>query len=62
MLCVYAQETNEWTQFSERDTAINAETFVQTRVLGWLKKKDASLNELAHAARDLGLSISGSSA
>lgn len=60
ILCEYAQEANEWAQFSERDTPINAETFVQTLVLGWLKKKDASLNELAHTARDLGLSITGS--
>lgn len=34
--------------------------FVQILVLGWLKKKDGSLNELAHAARDLGLRVTGS--
>jgi hypothetical protein len=60
MLVVYAQQANQWAQFSKRETEINAETFVQTLVLGWLKKKDASLNELAHAARDLGLAVTGS--
>jgi hypothetical protein len=60
MLCVYAQEANEWVKFSKRDTVINAARFVQILVLGWLKKKDASLNELAHSGRDLGVQISGS--
>lgn len=60
MLVVYAQQANEWAHFSKQDTAINAQIFVQTLVLGWLKKKDASLNELAHAARDLGLKVTGS--
>jgi hypothetical protein len=60
MLVVYAEEANQWAQFSQRDTEINAATFVQTVVLGWLKKKDASLNELAQAAGDLGLAVTGS--
>lgn len=60
MLVLYAQEANQWAQFSKRNTTINAETFVQIVVLGWLKKKDASLNELAQAARDLGVKVTGS--
>ena len=56
----YAREANEWAHFSERETTLNAETFVQTLVLGWLKKRDASLNELAHCAKDLGLHVTGS--
>lgn len=60
MLVVYAQKANEWAGFSERDTELNAETFVQTLVLGWLKNKDASLNELAQGAVDLGLRVTGS--
>lgn len=60
MLVGYAQEANEWAQFSQRDSTLNAATFVQTLVLGWLKKKDASLNELAHGARELGLAVTGS--
>lgn len=60
MLDAYAQEANQWAHFSKHDSAINAQTFVQILVLGWLKKKDGSLNELAHAARDLGLRVTGS--
>lgn len=60
LLIDYAEEANEWTQFSERDTQLNAVNFVQTLVLGWLKKGDASLNELAHSAKDLGIEISAS--
>lgn len=60
LLVKYAEEANEWTQFSERDTEINAVSFVQTLVLGWLKKGDASLNELAHSAKDLGIKTSAS--
>ena len=59
MLVVYAREANKWARFSERDTKLNAETFVQALVLGWLKKKDASLNELAHAVSDLGVAVTG---
>jgi Transposase DDE domain len=59
LLIRYAQESNEWAHFSERDSKLDAAQFVQAVVLGWLKKKDASLNELAHAAEDLGISISG---
>jgi len=60
MLVDYARQANEWAQFSQRETAITAETFVQTLVLGWLKKQDASLNELAHAAGELGVAVTGS--
>ncbi len=56
----YAQEVNTWVRFSERDRKLNAARFVQTLVLGWLKKKDASLNELAQAAKALGVQITGS--
>lgn len=58
MLGVHAQQANEWVRFSERHTQINAETFVQILVLGWLKQPDASLNQLAHSACDLGLKVS----
>lgn len=61
ILVKYAEEANEWAQFSERDREINAVSFVQTVVLGWLKKGDASLNELAHSAKDLGIKMSASS-
>ncbi len=60
LLTLYAQEANEWAQFSQRETRLTAPYFVQTLVLGWLKNKKASLNELAHAAQDLGLQITGS--
>jgi len=60
MLVVYAQQANQWARFSKRDTAMNAQAFVQALVLGWLKKKDASLNEIAHMARELGVAVSGS--
>lgn len=60
ILVSYSRRANEWARMSQRDTQINAETFVQTVVLGWLQKPEASLNELAHSARGLGLSLSGS--
>ena len=60
LLAVYAQQANEWAQFSERESPLNAERFVQTLVLGWVKKKDACLNELAQSAQALGISVSGS--
>ena len=60
LLSVYAQEVNQWLEFSQRASALDAENFVQVLVLGWLKKKKASLNELAHAAQDLGLALTGS--
>jgi hypothetical protein len=60
LLGSYAQEVNEWLQFSQKNSPLNAVRFVQVLVLGWLKKKKASLNELAHSAKDLGLQISGS--
>jgi len=59
LLTRYVREANEWTHFSERNTALNAERFVQIVVLGWLKHKSASLNELAHAAQALGSCITG---
>jgi hypothetical protein len=54
------QAANQICQFSQRDTQLNAERFVQTLVLGWLRQADASLNELAQFAQDLGISITGS--
>lgn len=60
LLSEYAQQANEWAHFSERESPLNAAGFVQTLVLGWLKKKDASLNELAQSASDLGIHVSAS--
>jgi hypothetical protein len=54
------QKANEVCQFSQRNTPLNAERFVQTLVLGWLRRTDASLNELAQTAEDLGSSVTGS--
>lgn len=53
-------EANETCQFSQRNTPLNATRFVQVLVLGWLKNGDASLNDLAEMAQDLGIEISGS--
>lgn len=52
-------EVNQWAHFSKWDSPLNAEHFVQTLVLGWLKKQQASLNELAQMAGDLGIEVSG---
>jgi hypothetical protein len=54
------REANGVSQFSQRNTELNAERFVQVLVLGWLQKGDASLNELAQSAQGLGASITGS--
>ena len=59
VLTQYAQEANEWAHFSERRSALTEERFVQTLVLGWLRQKGASLNQLAHYAKDLGIQITG---
>jgi hypothetical protein len=53
------QSANKACQFSQRDTALNAERFVQTLVLGWLREADASLNSLAQFAQDLGIRVTG---
>ncbi len=47
MLSDDARAVNMWAQFSQRQTKLTAEGFVQVVVLGWLAKKDASLNVLA---------------
>ena len=54
------QTANQICQFSQRNTELTAERFVQTLVLGWLRQADASLNELAQSAQDLGCSVTGS--
>lgn len=54
------QAANEICQFSRRKRELTAERFVQTLVLGWLRQADASLNELAQSAQDLGCSVTGS--
>lgn len=54
------QSANQICQFSQRETDLNAERFVQTVVLGWLRQADASLNELAQSAQDLGITVTGS--
>ena len=52
-------QANTVCQFSRRDTELNAIRFVETLVLGWLRKGDASLNDLAEMALDLGCNITG---
>jgi hypothetical protein len=42
------------------DSPVTAELFTEIVVLGWLKTKDASLNQLAHTAQELGISITSS--
>ena len=54
------RQANEHSHFSQRNTALNAVRFVQVLSLGWLRKGDASLNELASMAQDLGCWVSGS--
>lgn len=54
------QQANEICQFSRRNRELTAERFVQVLVLGWLRQADASLNELAQSAQDLGCSVTGS--
>lgn len=51
---------NEWSHFSQRNTPLNAERFVQIMVLGWLKHKGGSLNQVAQAGQALGVCVSGS--
>ena len=60
MLEELVQAANQICQFSQRETDLNAERFVQTLVLGWLRQADASLNELAQSAQDLGIKVTGS--
>jgi hypothetical protein len=59
LLTEYAREANQWAHFSERNTALNAERFVQMLVLGWLKDPSASLNQLAQAGQALGSPVTG---
>ena len=54
------QSANASCQFSQRNTDLNAERFVQVLVLGWLHQGDASLNELAQSAQELGCKVTGS--
>lgn len=60
LLSELAQAANAESQFSQRESQLNAERFVQTLVLGWLSQGDASLNELAQQARQLGIVVSAS--
>ncbi len=52
-------QANDICQFSQRNTELKAERFVQVLVLGWLQKADASLNELAEMAGNLGCKVTG---
>lgn len=54
------KSANAICQFSQRNTDLNAERFMQTVVLGWLRQADASLNDLAQTAAELGITVSGS--
>lgn len=60
MLSELAQTANAECQFSQRNSKLNAERFVQTLVLGWLSAGDASLNALAQKASQLGIVVSAS--
>ncbi len=60
MLGEMVQAANHICPFSQRETELNAERFVQTLVLGWLRQADASLNTLAQLAQELGISVTGS--
>ena len=51
---------NDVCEFSKRNTPLNAERFTEVLVLGWLQKGDASLNDLADFAGELGVTITGS--
>jgi hypothetical protein len=51
---------NDVCKFSKRNTPLNAERFAEVLVLGWLQKGDASLNDLADFAGELGVKITGS--
>lgn len=53
-------QANDICQFSQRNTPLQADRFVQVLVLGWLRKADASLNDLAEMAGDLGIKVTGS--
>lgn len=52
-------QANTICQFSQRDTELNAIRFVEVLILGWLKKGEASLNDLAEMALDIGCDITG---
>ena len=45
ILKTLVQPANEVSQFSQRKRELNAEGFVQTLVLGWLRQPTASLND-----------------
>lgn len=60
ILGVLVEEENKECQFSKRDTPLNASRFVQTLVLGWLKKGTASLNDLAEMRSELGGKVTAS--
>lgn len=53
-------QANQTSQFSRRNTPLNAVRFVQVLVLGWLKKGNASLNDLAEMASGLGINVTDS--
>lgn len=55
----YVDDANHWAHFSQRHTRLTARAFVQLVVLGWLKNKTASLNELAQSAHQLGIPLTG---
>ena len=60
MLEELARQANGVCQFSQRNTELCAERFVQVLVLGWLQHAEASLNTLAQSAQRLGCTITGS--
>src|SRR3972149_5280789 len=59
MLGEFVEAANYESKFSQRDTELNAVRYVQVLVLGWLKKGEASLNDLAAMAQELGINVTG---
>ena len=54
-----AETTARQTKFVLRRSKLTGAVFVQTLVLGWSEQPEASLNDLAEMAADLGVAIHG---
>ncbi len=58
VLSTVADRAGRETRFTKRESKLTGAKFVQTTVLGWLNKPDASLEELSQASAAVGVSIS----
>src|SRR6266852_2303460 len=59
VLTTYAKERERETDFVQRSTAqLDAPTFSQTTVFGWMANPEASYAQLRHVAASLGVSVS----